>query len=78
MPVDFEKLYGKENNLTPLKSLELFLSEELRLRIEKQNILRRRNARLPYEKTIEGFDFEFQRSASKEMTIAARFMTWRR
>lgn len=76
MPVDFEKLYGNENNLTPLNSLEIFLSEELRLRIEKQNILRRRNARLPYEKTIEGFDFGFQRSVSKEQMLRLCDMTW--
>lgn len=76
MPVDFEKLYGKENNLTPLKSIEIFLSEELRLRIEKQNMLRRRNARLPYEKTIEGFDFGFQRSVSKEQMLRLCDMTW--
>lgn len=76
MPVDFEKLYGNEKNLTPLKSLGIFLSEELRLRIEKQNILRRRNARLPYEKTIEGFDFGFQRSVSKEQMLRLSDMTW--
>ena len=75
-PVDFEKLYGNKNNLTPLKSLEIFLTEEQRLRIEKQNRLRRRHARLPYEKSIEGFDFGFQRSVSKEQMLRLCDMTW--
>ncbi|MCI7249093.1 MAG: IS21-like element helper ATPase IstB [Clostridiales bacterium] len=75
-PVDFEKLYGSKNNLTPLKSLEIFLVEEQRLRIEKQNRLRRRHARLPYEKSIEGFDFGFQRSVSKEQMLRLCDMTW--
>lgn len=75
-PVDFEKLYGKKNNLTPLKSIEIFLTEEQRLRIEKQNRLRRKHARLPYEKTIDGFDFGFQRSVSKEQMLRLSDMTW--
>ena len=75
-PVDFDELYKGRNKLTPLESVELFLAEELRLRIEKQNRLRRRNARLPYEKTIEGFDFGFQRSVSKEQMLRLSDMTW--
>ena len=75
-PVDFDELYKGRNKLTPLESVELFLDEELRLRIEKQNKLRRRNARLPYEKTIEGFDFGFQRSVSKEQMLRLSDMTW--
>ena len=75
-PVDFDELYKGRNKLTPLESVELFLNEELRLRIEKQNRLRRRNARLPYDKTIEGFDFGFQRSVSKEQMLRLSDMTW--
>ena len=75
-PVDFEALYSGHNKLTPLESVELFLEEELKLRIEKQNRLRRRNARLPYEKTIDGFDFGFQRSVSKEQMLRLSDMTW--
>lgn len=75
-PVDFDEIYKGHNKLTPLESVELFLDEELRLRIEKQNRLRRRNARLPYEKTIEGFDFGFQRSVSKEQMLRLSDMTW--
>lgn len=75
-PVDLDKLYKDRNHLTPLESVELFLDEELRLRIEKQNRLRRRNARLPYEKSIEGFDFGFQRSVSREQMLRLSDMTW--
>ncbi len=75
-PVNFEELFRGQNKLTPLESVELFLNEELKLRIEKQNRLRRRNARLPYEKTIEDFDFGFQRSVSKEQMLRLSDMTW--
>ena len=75
-PVDFDELYRGRNKLTPLESVELFLGEELKLRVEKQNRLRRRNARLPYEKTIESFDFGFQRSVSKEQMLRLSDMTW--
>lgn len=75
-PVDFESIYFGRNKLTPLESLEIFLEEELRLRVEKQNLLRRRHARLPYEKSIEAFDFGFQRSVSKEQMLRLSDMTW--
>lgn len=75
-PVDFESIYSGRNKLTPLESLEVFLEEELRLRVEKQNLLRRRHARLPYEKSIEAFDFGFQRSVSKEQMLRLSDMTW--
>lgn len=68
-PVDFDNLYRGHNNLTPLESLELFLLEEQRLRVEKQNRSRRRKANLPVEKTLASFDFGFQRSVSKEQML---------
>lgn len=74
--VDLNRLYTGRKSLTPLESVELFLQEELRLKTEKQNRLRRKNARLPYEKTIEGFDFGFQRSVSKEQLLQLSDMTW--
>lgn len=75
-PVDFDELYRGKNKLTPLECIELFLQEESKLRTEKQNRLRRRNAKLPYEKTIEQFDFGFQRSVSKEQMFRLSDMTW--
>lgn len=74
--VDFDELYRGKNKLTPLECIELFLQEESKLRTEKQNRLRRRNAKLPYEKTIEQFDFGFQRSVSKEQILRLSDMTW--
>ena len=74
--MDFEALFGTRNNLTPVKSVELFLEEELRLRQEKQNYLRRRNARLPYEKSLDDFDFGFQRSVTKAQMLRLSDMTW--
>jgi DNA replication protein DnaC len=74
--VDLEKLYAKKNQLTPLESVEVFLSEQQRLRTEKQNLIRRRRANLPADKTLETFDFGFQRSVSKEQMIRLSDMTW--
>jgi DNA replication protein DnaC len=75
-PVDFDRLYAGRNKLTPLDSVELFLLEQQRLRAEKQNLLRRRRAGLPVEKTIDTFDFGFQRSVSKEQMLRLCDMTW--
>ncbi len=76
LPVDFEILYADKNTLTPLESVELFLAEQQRLRIEKQTDLRRRKANLPVEKTLDSFDFGFQRSVSKEQMLRLSDMTW--
>lgn len=75
-PVDFDRLYAGRNKLTPLGSVELFLLEQQRLRAEKQNLLRRKRATLPAEKTIDSFDFGFQRSVSKEQMLRLCDMTW--
>ena len=56
--VDFDTLFSGRNNLTPLESVELFLAEQQRLRILKQNLLRRKRANLPAEKTLDSFDFK--------------------
>jgi DNA replication protein DnaC len=75
-PVDFEYLYAGKNSLTPLQSVELFLAEQQRLRVEKQNALRRRRAGLPAEKNLDAFDFGFQKSVSKEQMLRLCDMTW--
>lgn len=74
--MDFEALYKGKNNLTPLESIEIFLNEQQRLRTEKQNIIRRKRAMLPAEKTLDSFDFGFQRSVSKEQMLRLSDMTW--
>ena len=53
LPVDLDTLYRRQNSLSPLESLEVFLTEEQRLRTERQNQLRRRKANLPIEKTLD-------------------------
>lgn len=75
-PVEFEALYAGKNDLTPIESVELFLLEQQRLRVEKQNLLRRRRANLPAEKTLDTFDFGFQRSVSREQMLRLSDMTW--
>ena len=75
-PMDFESLYAGENTLTPLESVELFLLEQQRLRVEKQNLLRRKRAGLPAEKALDTFDFGFQRSVSREQMLRLSDMTW--
>jgi DNA replication protein DnaC len=75
-PVDFDALYAGRNNLTPLESVELFLTEQQRLRVEKQNLLRRKRAALPAAKTLDAFDFGFQRSVTREQMLRLSDMTW--
>lgn len=75
-PVDFDAIYRGKNKLSPLESVELFLLEEQRIRIQKQNDLRRKCAALPAEKTLDSFDFGFQRSVSKEQMLRLSDMTW--
>ena len=75
-PVDLNALYQDQNCLSPLESLEIFLSEEQRLRAERQNQLRRHKANLPVEKRLDTFDFGFQRSVSREQMLRLSDMTW--
>lgn len=75
-PVDFDAIYRGKNKLSPLESVELFLLEEQRIRIQKQNDLRRKRAALSAEKTLDSFDFGFQRSVSKEQMLRLSDMTW--
>lgn len=39
-------------------------------------MVRRKRAKLPAEKTLENFDFGFQRSVSKEQMLRLSDMTW--
>jgi len=74
--MELEALYKGKNDLTPLESIEIFLNEQQRLRTEKQNMIRRKRAKLPAEKTLDRFDFGFQRSVSKEQMLRLSDMTW--
>ncbi|MDF2597040.1 MAG: IstB binding protein [Clostridia bacterium] len=75
-PIDLDALFKMNTNPTPLESIELFLTEQQLQRTEKQNLIRRRRANLPSIKTIESFDFGFQKSVSKEQLLRLSDMTW--
>jgi len=75
-PVDFNLLFTSNTEVTPLEAIESFLKEELRVRIDRQNAIRLKQANLPFEKTLESFDFGFQRSISKEHMLRLSDMTW--
>lgn len=74
--IDFDALYAGKKELTPLESVELFLEQQQHLKMEKQDAIRRKRARLPAEKTLDSFDFGFQRSVSKEQMLQLSDMTW--
>jgi len=74
--VDFDALLRDKANPTPLESIESFLEELLKIRTEKQNAMRRKRARLPAIKTLDSFDFGFQKSVSKERMLKLSDMTW--
>ena len=74
--VDFDVPFSGRNSLTPLKSVEFFLTEQQRLHVFKQNLLRRKRANLPAEKTLDFFGFGFLRSVFKEQMLQLPKMTW--
>lgn len=62
--VDCHKLFNE--GLSPLQSVETFLKEQVRQREARANELRLKRSYLPTRKTIQEFDFGFQRSITKE------------
>lgn len=75
-PVDFHTLFQGNDVFTPLESIERFLEEQQRVRNDKQNLIRRKRALLPYERTLEEYDFGFQRSITREQMLRLSDMTW--
>ena len=73
---DLNEVFRDKNDVTPCRAIELYLEKQLQMRVEKQNSLRRKRANLPFEKTLEGFDFGFQRSVTKEQMLRLSDMTW--
>jgi len=73
-PIDFSSFHT--DGLTPLQYIERFLTEQLRLKAEKATKMRIRRATMPAVKTIEQFDFGFQRSVSKEQMLRLCDFTW--
>ena len=60
--IDLNGIFLDKNDVTPCRAIELYLEKQLQMRVEKQNLLRRKKANLPFEKTLDGFDFGFQRN----------------
>ncbi len=73
-PVDFSLLFT--GGLTPLESVERFLSEQICLKEQKAGKIRLKRSLLPTLKTIEEFDFGFQRSITKEQMLRLCDFTW--
>ena len=74
--IDLNGIFLDKNDVTPCRAIELYLEKQLQMRVEKQNLLRRKKANLPFEKTLDGFDFGFQRSVTKEQMLRLADMTW--
>ena len=73
-PVDFSLLFT--DGLTPLESVGKFLCEQLRLKEQKAAKIRLKRSQLPTIKTLEEFDFGFQRSITKEQMLRLCDFTW--
>lgn len=72
--INFSELF--KDGLTPLESISQFLTEQLRLKELKAAKMRIRRANMPPLKTIEEFDFGFQRSITKEQMLRLCDFTW--
>lgn len=73
-PIDCHKLFTE--GLTPLQSVEIFLKEQVSLRESRANELRLKRSYLPSRKTIQEFDFGFQRSITKEQMLRLSDCSW--
>ncbi|MEN6385980.1 MAG: IS21-like element helper ATPase IstB [Phycisphaerales bacterium] len=72
--VDFSALF--KDGATPLENILQFLTEQLRLKGNKAANMRMRRANMPPCKTIEEFDFGFQRSITKKQMLRLCDFTW--
>jgi DNA replication protein DnaC len=64
------------DGLTPLESVNRFLTEQLRLKELKAAAIRIKRANMPQLKTIDEFDFGFQRSITKDQMLRLCDFTW--
>ncbi len=74
--VDFNALFLGEKDLSPMSTLEIFLTKQLGLKEEKRQESRFKKAKLPAVKSLEEFDFGFQTCVSKEQMLQLSDMTW--
>lgn len=72
--LDYYTLFQGE--LSPLDALKIFLAEQVKLKDHKATLMRIKRSNMPSIKTIEGFDFGFQRSITKEQMLRLSDLTW--
>ena len=72
--MDFPALFPE--GLTPLEGVSRFLSEQIIMKEKKAARVRTKRAGMPPLKTIEGFDFGFQRSITREQMLRLCDFTW--
>ena len=72
--VDFQSLFQGEHS--PLDSINLFLAEQIHLKDQKATESRIKRSGMPQMKTLEDFDFGFQRSITKEQMLRLSDFTW--
>ncbi|MCO5387618.1 MAG: IS21-like element helper ATPase IstB [Desulfosporosinus sp.] len=72
--VDFQSLFQGEHS--PLECIDIFLSEQMRLKEQKVTENRTKRSGMPQLKTLEGFDFGFQQSITKEQMLRLSDFTW--
>lgn len=72
--LDFQNLFQGEHS--PLDSIHLFLAEQIRLKDQKATESRIKRSGMPQMKTLEDFDFGFQRSITKEQMLRLSDFTW--
>lgn len=73
-PVNFQELF--QDGHSPLESLQIFLKEQIKSKEQKAAVMRTKRAGLPPKKTLEGFDFGFQQSVTKEQMLRLSDFTW--
>lgn len=73
-PVNFQELF--QEGQSPLKSVQIFLEEQTKIKEEKATAMRIKRSGMPSKKTLEGFDFGFQQSITKEQMLRLSDFTW--
>ncbi|MHB8918520.1 MAG: ATP-binding protein [Desulfocucumaceae bacterium] len=67
---------ARQEDWTPLQSLQALLSIEQQNRQDADQLRRLRAANLPFHKTLDDFDFGFQTSVSKRQMQQLTEMVW--
>ena len=67
---------AQRHDWTPMQFLQHVLKEEVSGRQMRNRLRRLRAAEMPYEASLEGFDFGFQNSVSKQHLKQLADLTW--